>query len=320
MPDSSAPHSARAALTEQIIAFAGDIPPEAVEELRGRLSTVLDDSGRIGLTRLFKRIATTGSEWSYYPSDPLARKIHGIVGDVTLGKDSVLEGKEHLEKVRGRSAVFLANHLSYADANVLQVLLDRSGCSEVGDRLTVIVGPKVFSDPMRRFSSLCFGTVKMPQSSDRASDEAVMNSKDVARFALDALKVVDERRRAGDILLVFVEGTRSRKARMQRALAAVARYVEDSDTLLVPVGVSGSERLFPVGEERVHRTKVTVTVGPPGSAAELIKGADGKRQLMMDAVGCAIAELLPPEYRGAYGDDATQFAEARALGASVFRP
>jgi 1-acyl-sn-glycerol-3-phosphate acyltransferase len=319
MPDSSAPHSARAVLTEQLIAFAGDIPPEEVEELKRRLSTVLDDGGRVGLARLFKRLQTTGSDWTYYPSDPLARQIHGVVGDITLGKESVLEGKEHLEKIRERPAVFLANHLSYADANVLQVLLDRSSCSDVGDRLTVIVGPKVFSDPMRRFSSLCFGSIKMPQSSDRASDEAVMNSKDVARFALDALKVVDERRRAGDILLVFVEGTRSRTARMQRALAAVARYVEDEDTLLVPVGIAGSERLFPVGEERVHRTKVTVRVGPPGSAADLMKGAGGKRQLMMDAVGCAIAQLLAPTYRGVYADDATQFVEARALAASVFR-
>ena len=105
---------------------------------------------------------------------------------------------------------------------------------------------------------------------------------------------------------------------MQRALAAVARYVEGEDTLLVPIGISGSERLFPVGIERVHRTKVTVRVGAPGSAAALLQGTDGKRQLMMDAVGCAIADLLPAEYRGVYGD-ATQFAEARALGASVFR-
>jgi 1-acyl-sn-glycerol-3-phosphate acyltransferase len=319
MPDSLAPNSARAALAEQLVAFAGDNPPEVVDELRARLTKVLDDGGRVGLARLFKRLATTGSDWNYYPSDPLARKIHEVVGDVVLGAESVLEGAEHLDEIRGRPAVFLANHLSYADANALQVLLDRYGHSNVGDRLTVIVGPKVFSDPMRRFSSLCFGTVKMPQSSDRASEEAVMNSKDVARLALDALKVVDERRRAGDILLVFVEGTRSRSARMQRALAAVARYIEDEETLLVPVGISGSERLFPVGEERVHRAKVTITVGRPGRADALLQGSGRKRQLMMDAVGFAIAELLPPVYRGDYGDDATELADARELAAKVFR-
>lgn len=319
MPDSAAPHSARAVLVDQLIAFAGDNPPDVVEELKHRLTQVLDEDGRAGLARLFKRLGTTGSDWTYYPSDPLARKIHDVVGDVVLGNDSVLEGNEHLEQVRGRPAVFLANHLSYADANVLQVLLDRFGCADVGDRLTVIVGPKVFSDPMRRFSSLCFGSVKMPQSSDRASEEAVMNAKDVARHALDALKVVDERRRAGDILLVFVEGTRSRSARMQRALAAVARYVEDEETLLVPIGICGSERLFPVGEERVHRTKVTVRVGTPGSAEALLRASNRKRQLMMDAIGCAIADLLPAEYRGVYGEEPSTYAEARGLAAAVFR-
>lgn len=318
MPDTVAPNSTRAVLVEQLIAFAGDNPPSVVEDLRARLKEVLDEGGRLGIARLMKRLGTTGSDWTYYEKDPLARRIHGVVGNVVLGAESRLEGTEHLQGVRGQPAVFLANHLSYADANVLQVLLDRSGFADVGDRLTVIVGPKVFSDPMRRFSSLCFGTVKMPQSSDRASEEAVMPSKDVARFARDALHVVDERRRAGDILLVFVEGTRSRTAKMQRALAAVARYVEDPSLLLVPIGLAGSERLFPVGEERIHTAKVTVRIGRPGSARALSDGADGKRQLMMDAVGSAIARLLPPEYRGAYADGTPKLAEARTLASAVF--
>jgi 1-acyl-sn-glycerol-3-phosphate acyltransferase len=318
MSDSLSPNSARAALAEQLIAFAGDNPPEAVERLRAELKQVLDAGGRAGIARLFKRLATTGSDWTYYASDPLARKIHSVLGDVVLGAESALEGSEQLERVRGRPAVFLANHLSYADANALQALLDRSGYTDIGDRLTVIVGPKVFSDPMRRFSSLCFGSVKMPQSSDLASEEAVMNPKDVARVALDAFKVVDERRRAGDILMVFVEGTRSRTARMQRALAAVARYIEDESTLLVPIGLSGSEKLLPVGEERVHRAKVVVRIGKPVGAGALLEGAGRKRQLMMDAVGCAIAALLPPEYRGVYGEQAPKLAEARRLASEVF--
>jgi 1-acyl-sn-glycerol-3-phosphate acyltransferase len=308
----------RAALVEQLIAFAGDNSPAVVEDLRARLHKVLDAGGRVGLARLMKRLASTGSDWTYYEKDALARQIHDVVGDAVLGPDSRLEGADHLAMVRGQRALFLANHLSYADANVLQILLDRSGYTDLGDRLTVIVGPKVFSDPMRRFSSLCFGTVKMPQSSELATEEAAMNSKEVARFARDALQVMEERRQAGDILCVFVEGTRSRTGNMQRALAAVARYAEDPGLLLVPVGITGSERLFPVGEERVHRAKVTVRIGHPGSARALIDGSNGKRQLMMDAVGCAIADLLPPEYRGVYGESAPKLSEARELATQVF--
>jgi 1-acyl-sn-glycerol-3-phosphate acyltransferase len=308
----------RRALVEQIVAFAGDNPPDVLVELRKRLDRVLDAEGRTGLARLMERLASTGSDWTYYARDPLARSIHDVVGEFVLGAESQLEGAEHLEAVRGRPAVFLANHLSYADANAFQVLLDRSGYADIGDRLTVIVGPKVYSDPMRRFSSLCFGTVKIPQSSDRASEEAVMSIKDIARFARNALRAVDERRKAGDVLLVFVEGTRSRTARMQRALAAVARYLQDPTTLLVPIGLSGLEQLFPVGKERVHATKITVRIGSPASAADLAREASKKRQLMMDAIGTAIAALLPPEYRGAYGDAATAYPEAAKIATRIF--
>jgi hypothetical protein len=40
---------------------------------------------------------------------------------------------------------------------------------------------------------------------------------------------------------------------------------------------------------------------------------------MMDAISLAIAERLPPEYRGAYADDAPDLDEARALLARLHR-
>jgi len=319
MPDPTTADPTRTALVEQIVAFTGGLLPGAVDELRAKLDEALDAEGRAGLARLVGRLGSTGSDWTYFERDPLARRIHDIVGDVVLGAETRFEGAEYLGRVRGRAAVFLANHLSYSDANAVQVLLDRSGYADIGDRLTVIVGPKVYSDPMRRFSSLCFGTVKMPQSSELATGEAVMSIKDTARFARSALNAVDERRKAGDILLIFVEGTRSRTRTMQRALAAVARYVQDPGTLLVPIGISGSEQLVPVGDERIHAANVRVRIGPPGEAAELNAKSDGKRQLMMDAVGIAIADLLPPEYRGVYGDATAMFRDAAALAADVFK-
>jgi hypothetical protein len=39
---------------------------------------------------------------------------------------------------------------------------------------------------------------------------------------------------------------------------------------------------------------------------------------MMDAVGLAIADLLPPEYRGAYADDAPDLDDARAVRARLY--
>jgi hypothetical protein len=39
---------------------------------------------------------------------------------------------------------------------------------------------------------------------------------------------------------------------------------------------------------------------------------------MMDAVGVAIAALLPSEYRGAYGDDVAGLDEARVIAHDLF--
>ncbi len=147
-----------------------------------------------------------------------------------------------------------------------------------------------------------------------------MSARDVARLARDTIAIARERQTRGDALLVFVEGTRSRTASMQRTLPAVVRYFDAPGTLLVPVGITGSESLVPVGDEHLHAAPVAVRLGRPASAADLVARAEGNRRLVMDAVGVAIAQLLPARYRGEYGDDGPHgvHAEARALSDSVF--
>src|SRR5262249_52330999 len=142
-----------------------------------------------------------------------------------------------------------ANHLSYSDANVIEVLLHNAGAGTLANRLTVIAGPKVYSNVQRRFSSLCFGTIKVPQSTARSSDEAVMSSREVARAARRVIDIAHDRLARGDALLVFPEGSRSRSGRMEPFLSAVARYIEAPDAWVLPVGLVGTERLFPVETE-----------------------------------------------------------------------
>ena len=101
--------------------------------------------------------------------------------------------------------VILANHLSYSDANLLEVLLQRSGASAFSDRLTVVAGPKVYSSLKRRFSSLCFGTIKTAQSSTISTEDGdgPRNAREVARAARLAIEIAHERLHEGDALLIF---------------------------------------------------------------------------------------------------------------------
>ena len=273
-----------------------------LDEIRTALEAEIDAAGSQALVELNTRLARAGDDWAYYERDPLARSIHQRLADRILLPGSALVGIEHVAAVAGKPVVIVANHLSYSDANLLEVLLHQGGIAgrAMSDRLTVIAGPKVYSDPKRRFSSLCFGTVKTPQSSAVSSEDAVMNAREVARAARQSIDVAHERLFRGDALLVFAEGTRSRTREMQQTLTAVTRYFDFPDVWVLPAGITGSDAMFPIGEDGLHQVTAVVTIGPPLEARTLHDGANGDRRLMMDVIGTKIAELLPAEYRGAY--------------------
>jgi 1-acyl-sn-glycerol-3-phosphate acyltransferase len=297
---SDAHHLDRQTLVAAITTFLAN--QDHLDQIRSSIEADIDFAGPQGLVDLNVRLARTGDDWAYHERDPLARRIHQRLADRILLPGSALVGAEHVAAVAGKPVVIVANHLSYADANLLEVMLHRAGGAgrATSDRLTVIAGPKVYSDPKRRFSSLCFGTIKTPQSSAVSSEDAVMNAREVARAARRSIDVAHERLFRGDALLVFAEGTRSRTREMQQTLTAVTRYFDFPDVWMLPTGITGSHEMFPIGEDGLHQVTAVVTIGPPVEARALHDDASGDRRLMMDAVGQRIAELLPREYRGAY--------------------
>lgn len=281
------------------------------QEIRASLEREIASAGPQALVDLKTRLsADTG--WDYYPADPLARRIHHLLEDRFIRPESELRGREHVTTVADRRVILFANHLSYADANVIDVLLQRAGCDRLADRLTAVAGPKVFSERQRRFSSLCFGTIKVPQSLEVSSEDAVLPSRDVARAARHAITVAHRRLEAGDALLLFGEGTRSRTAQMRPLLAAVARYLEVPDVWVLPVGLTGPEHLFPVGDTNISPRRVVMTLGAPFPASAILSRAGRDRRLAMDAIGLSIARLLPPEYQGAYRE-IDQFVAAGSI-------
>lgn len=314
---SSAPIT-REAIVDGISTFLSTLDAPHVE-IRAAIERLIDEAGPRAMARTIRTLGVAGSHWSYYPPDPLARRIHHLLADFLLPPGSSLEGGEHLQSLPPAPLVVVCNHLSYADANLLEILLHRAGtdADAIASRLTAMAGPKVYSDPARRFSSLCFGTIKTPQSHTRSSEDAVMDAREVARMARRVIDLAHERLRKGDALLVYPEGARSRNGALQPMLPGVARYLDLPGTWVLPAGIAGTETLFPVGDTSIHPARIVVTLGRPFAAETLRAAAGGDRRLTMDAVGVLIAGLLPAAYRGAYAPAAPELDQARRVAATV---
>jgi hypothetical protein len=76
--------------------------------------------------------------------------------------------------------------------------------------------------------------------------------------------------------------------------------------------------VYPVGEERLNPVKVIAHVGQPARSGVLRRQARGDRRTMMDAIGLAIANLLPERYRGVYGQGDEELDAAREVAREVF--
>lgn len=299
------------ALIDAVVTFVAQDARLSRADVRAVVAHEVEAAGEAGVARLVARLHDTPA-WGYAPPDPLARVIHHRLASCFLEAGSAATGVAHLEAIGDEAVLIFANHLSYADANVVEWLCHAHGAAAIADRLTAIAGPKVFSDRQRRFSSLCFGTIRVPQSAEVSTGEAEMAPREVARAARQSIAAAYERLVQRDALLVFGEGTRTRTGGMQRLLPGVARYLDGPVTWVLPVGLTGSEHLFAVDAQAPAPARVTAHVGVPLRVEALLGCTEGHRQDAVDAVGMAIAECLPAQYRGVYADT-RQFSDAAAV-------
>jgi 1-acyl-sn-glycerol-3-phosphate acyltransferase len=208
----------------------------------------------------------------------LQRIARGVVG---LLARVVVEGQHH---VQGGPCLIAANHLGHADPLVVVSLLpEPPEIAALADLRWVLAAPAIYLyDPI---------LVKRDQI-DRA----------MVRSALDAL-------RRGEQLLIFPEARMSRSGALEQARFGVGYLAVESGVPVVPVAITGTETALWY-LLRLRRPTVTVTFTP---SMVLEPDPALPRRAQWEAattrIMLAIANHLPPTYRGVYANGHLQAPE-----------
>ncbi|MFI5262483.1 MAG: lysophospholipid acyltransferase family protein [Candidatus Limnocylindrales bacterium] len=203
------------------------------------------------------------------------------LGLAVIADRIVVEGAEHVPDEP--SVILASNHLSILDPPVLTVTIARLICRQV----RYMAKAEAFDVPLLGTVLRAYGGFAVRRG--RADREAYRAAREVLE--------------SGAWLGLAPEGTRSRSGHLGEPKSGVALLAIRSGATVLPVGISGTERAWPVGARlpRPGRT-MTVRFGMAYRPADA-SGADRRQEVEVasEALMRAIAALLPPSYRGRFG-------------------
>ncbi len=194
-------------------------------------------------------------------------------------------GVEHVP--RSGPVILASNHLSFVDSVVIPVVAPRKVVFLA--KSDYFTGTGVRGALQRAWFE---GLGMLPV--DRDDTKAAIASLDTA------LEVLSR----GEAFGIYPEGTRSRDGRIYRGRTGVAHLALTAGCPVVPVGLTGTEDIQPVGSRLPRRAAVTVRFGAPVDVAGEYAGVPpGRaRRELTDRVMAAIGQLTGQEEAGVYNE------------------
>ncbi len=126
------------------------------------------------------------------------------------------------------------------------------------------------------------------------------------RFNADvgALRKVLARMKAGGILVIAPEGTRSKTEAMAEGKPGVAYLTLKAGVPIVPAGLTGTEdRLVVERLKHFKKLEIKIVIGTPFNLPPIQrKDRDATLKQYTDEIMCRIGALLPEKYRGVYAE------------------
>ncbi len=195
----------------------------------------------------------------------IVRVIVAIIADVhTIGRQNVPETGP---------LIIASNHLSWTDIPLIPAFLQR--------RVVYMAKEEAFQGKVGWLVRF-FGAFPVKRGeADRQS-----------------LRAAEEQLKAGRMLGIFPEGTRSKIHKLGKAHAGMGMIALRSGAPVLPVAIYGSENVF-----KKFRPRITIIFGEP-----MILTPKGKKITREDIdrsteqVMYRISSMLPPEYRGVYAE------------------
>jgi 1-acyl-sn-glycerol-3-phosphate acyltransferase len=196
-------------------------------------------------------------------------------------------GAEHVPETGG--AILASNHLSILDSVFLPFMLKR---------------PVTFTAKSEYFTSR-HPAMRLMGRYLRATGQIPVD-RDGARAAQATLEAALALLRQGQLFGIYPEGTRSPDGRLYRGRPGVGWLAMNSGLPVIPVAMSGTDRVLPPGHSVPRLGKVRIKIGKPLTfSAE--PGPDGRpeapgkvRRAIADEVVRAIHELSGQEYVNMY--------------------
>lgn len=186
-------------------------------------------------------------------------------------------------KIQGKSNVpksgpllVVANHLSVSDPPILGASLGR--------RLFFMAKEELFRNKLSSYFVRQFGGFPVRRGrSDR-----------------EAFRQADRVLEQGKALVMFPEGRRSKVGGLQTAQLGSAFIAYHSRVLILPVAITGTEKIHGLGWIW-HRPEIHLVIGQPFELPDTHKALTrGKLEEYTNLTMKHIAELLPEKYRGQY--------------------
>jgi 1-acyl-sn-glycerol-3-phosphate acyltransferase len=185
-------------------------------------------------------------------------------------------------------AIVASNHLSFVDSIFLPLMFPRP--------VTFVAKSDYFTGtkPMQRAAAAYLRATKQ-LSVDR----------EVAGSAMAMLEAALNLLREGRLFGIYPEGTRSPDGRLYRGRSGIGYLAINSGLPVIPVAMSGTDRVMPPGQVVPSLAKIRVTVGEP-LTFESYKGQPAgakQRREVTDQVMKAIQALSGQEYVPMYASD-----------------